>query len=90
MSEPRIATPPSKNKYDWDAVARLVEEAAGDWVLINTDGPANSSIRYALERGNMKAMRPPEKYEYTTRKNTPPPKRTCDIYVRLNPNYKEN
>jgi hypothetical protein len=89
MSEPRIATPPSKNKYDWDAVARLVAEAAGEWVLINTDGPANSSIRYALERGNMRAMRPPEKYQYTTRNNTQSPNRTCDIYVRLNPDYKE-
>lgn len=80
----------NRHVWDWPAIHRLIEEANGEWVHLNPDGPVSTSIYYALKRGNMKAMRPVEKFEFITRKNTPPPNRTCDIYVRLNPEYKEN
>lgn len=97
-ADPKIESPPPKGgrsiNWDWTAVARMVEEANGEWVFINDGlGPVKTSLRYALERGNMAAMRPVEKFEYTTRNNTPPSSpggRTCDLYVRINPDYKEN
>lgn len=87
-ADPKIESPPAKGnkdiQWDWNEIAAKVRAADGEWVFLNDGlGPVPTSLRYALERGGMTAMRPPEDFEYTTRNNTPPPNRTCDIYVRI-------
>lgn len=92
--EPKISNPPPiagrTARYDWEAIARKVEKANGEWVLVNPDTPLASSVAWQIRQGNFKAFRPPEKYEVTSRvADAGPPKRDS-IYIRLNPEYKED
>ena len=79
--ELRITEPPSRSKWDWESVARAVQQADGEWVKIDPGEPTLVSTVYALKRGNMRAI-DPALYDFTTRDNTLPPSRTCTLYMR--------
>jgi hypothetical protein len=74
---------PSRHGYDWTGIAAQLKARPGEWLKIFEDGP--TSIVNGIRQGNVKALRPSDGFEVTTRHNqraeAGQPK-TCDLYLR--------
>ena len=74
---------PSRHGYDWDSIAAQLKARPGEWLKIFEDGP--TSVVNGIRNGNVKALRPVDGFESTTRNNKkaePGKPKTCDLYLR--------
>ena len=74
---------PSRHGYDWNSIAAQLKARPGEWLKVFEDGP--TSVVNGIRNGNVKALRPDDGFESTTRNNKRAEgdrKKTCDLYLR--------
>lgn len=76
-------SPPSSGRPDWAAVAATLRSRPGAWLLVCTAGRVTWAD--AIKRGRVNALRPDLGFEVSTNRNTRGYPRTCDLYMRFNP-----
>jgi len=83
ISSVTFRDPPVPPKYDWPAIAAQLRERPGEWALVFKAG--NASRVNAVRDGRIAAVHPDLGFEMTTVNNTRQSPRTCDLYLRFNP-----
>jgi hypothetical protein len=87
----KYVAPPTKNKrvvYDWEAIYADLRANPGDWALLREDGTI--STYNAVTQGKVKTFHPSMGIEMRTANNNfKVSPRTCDLYVRYNPDKDE-
>jgi hypothetical protein len=87
----KFGTPPPQRKspYDWDSIAEQLRKKPGEWALI-FEGDKTSLVT-AIRIDGIRALRPRKGFETRTTNNTKGSPRTCDLWMRYNPEKdKEN
>jgi hypothetical protein len=84
--------PPTQGKrvrYDWDAIYAALRDNPGEWALLKEGGTI--STYNAVTQNRIKNFNPTMGVEMRTANNNFKVKpRTCDIYVRFNPDLDES
>lgn len=75
--------PPVSTRYDWRAIAEQLRAQPMEWANIFEHG--RTSLVNALRAGKIVALHPDLGFEITTTNNTRDLPRTCDLYMRFNP-----
>jgi|SRR5262245_4715879 len=83
LSEVEFTDPPVRYRYDWTAIAEKLRAHPMEWALIFTEGP--TSTVNAVRQGKVKTIHPDLGFEVMTANNTRVSPRTCDFYLRWNP-----
>ena len=76
-------SPPSRQQYDWEAIALQLREHPGEWALVFEDG--KTSTANAIRQGGIAALQPSSGYQVRTSNNKRYPVRTCTLWLRWNP-----
>ena len=66
--------------YDWWAISRALRANPNEWALLAEH--ERQSLVVTLRSGGIKAMKPEDGYQVTTRNNVRTDPRRCDIYIR--------
>jgi hypothetical protein len=78
-----IELPPRPQTYDWVEIAERLKANPLQWARIFTGGRV--SIANAVRQGSVNAVHPDLGFEVQTRNNVRENPRTCDLYLRFNP-----
>lgn len=77
------APPDRPKQYPWAAIAAELRKHPGEWALI-FEGD-RSSVVIAIRQGAVGDVHPDLGFETSTRNNKRGTPRTCDLYMRYNP-----
>lgn len=87
-SDIQFGDPPFKRvRYDWKAIADQLRERPMEWACVFEQGPISTAN--AVRQGSVKLLAPDLGFEVTTTNNQRDPKRTCDLWVRYNPDKED-
>lgn len=75
--------PPSRQRYDWSAIAQQLRERPMQWAKIFDADRA--SLATAIRIRGIQALLPEKGYEVKTANNTRDTPRICTMYLRYNP-----
>jgi hypothetical protein len=75
--------PPAKTVYDWYTIADQLRADPMRWAKVFEQG--GQSVSNAIKQGSVAALHPDLGFEVRTANNTRTPPRTCDLYLRFNP-----
>jgi len=75
--------PTPNPRRDWSEIANQLRERPGEWLRIFEHGP--TSTANAIRQGDVKAVRPVDGFQVTTRNNVSHPRKTCSLYLRYVP-----
>lgn len=79
-----VDRPPARGKYDWEYIYELIRSRPGAWLRLVEGGKI--STYNAVTGGRVTTFTPEMGVEMMTRNNQYKVRpRTCDIYVRYNP-----
>lgn len=84
--EVQFGEPPVKTRYDWWAIAEQLRSRPGEWAMV-FEGGLTSTVN-AIRQGHVNAVRSDLGFEITTLNNTREQPRTCDLWMRYNPDKK--
>jgi hypothetical protein len=76
-------SPPVTSKYDWESIADQLRKRPMKWARVFEGDRV--AISNAVRQGNVIPVHPDLGFEYKTTKNRREPPRTCDLYMRFNP-----
>jgi hypothetical protein len=79
--------PRRESPYDWDKIAEELRKQPMEWGLI-FEGD-KTSLATAIRIFGIKALRPDKGFEVRTANNIKGHPRTCDLYLRYNPEKDE-
>jgi hypothetical protein len=74
---------PSRQVYDWDAIAEDAMTHPMRWGLVFDHGRV--SVANAIRQDNIKAVTSDQGFEVKTENNTRDPVRMCTLWLRYNP-----
>ena len=83
VDEVAFVAPPTRVRYDWEKIADRLRRKPGEWALIFTQD--RTSVVVAIRAGSVAPVHPALGFETTTRENRRNQPRTCDLYMRFNP-----
>lgn len=77
--------PPRPVRYDWTAIAALLQRKPGQWALIYERDRV--SVANAVRQGDVAAVHPDLGFEVRTANTVQGvgPAKTCSLYMRWNP-----
>lgn len=75
--------PPVRTRYDWAKIADQLRADPGEWYCVFKDGRA--AVSNAVRQGNVADVHPDLGFEVVTTNNKRTSPRTCDFYLRYNP-----
>ena len=75
--------PPRPQSYDWGQIADDLRKRPMEWALIFKGD--RTSLVNALRQGAIASLHPDLGFQTRTANNTREPIRTCDLYLRFNP-----
>ena len=78
-----VPPPEGRNKYDWPAIAVLLQSRPGQWAKIFDEDRV--SIVNAIRQGSVRILAPENGYQIRTRNNVRYPERKCTLYMRYVP-----
>lgn len=80
--------PPGGPQYDWVSLANMMRERPNEWLKIFTQG--RTSVANAIRQGSVGDVHPTLGFEVMTRNNKRGTPRTCDLYLRYNPDKEQD
>lgn len=83
VDEVTFTEPPGKIMYDWEKIATLVRQHPMTWALVFTQD--RTSVVNAIRMGGVAPVHPDLGFQTRTAHNKRGPVRTCDLYLRWNP-----
>jgi hypothetical protein len=76
-------TPPERLRFNWAKIAEQLRADPMEWYVVFKDGRA--SVYEAVRQGNVADVHPDLGFETETFNNKRTSPRTCDMYIRYNP-----